>query len=312
MTFTIEAVAFVDATRAQPEDDCWGGTEACITLADDLPEDVLDGIEAFSHVEVTFVFHQVDETRVTQGARHPRNDPQLPRVGIFAQRAKRRPNRLGSTVCRILRREGRRLIVAELDAIDGTPVVDLRPVMREFLPREPVVQPAWVARVMQDYWRDTVDARSEGRAVPAVVLPEADAAASGAPSARTVPPSAVDLPSVVDLPEKLAMFDEPWAPRVVAELNDHQIKLAKFRGPFVWHVHRDVDEAFLVIDGAMRIEFRSGVRHLEPGRLCVVPSGVEHRPVADDECHVMLIEPRGVTNTGDTDSELRAANDVWV
>ncbi|MFO7545198.1 MAG: TrmO family methyltransferase [Trueperaceae bacterium] len=320
MTFSIEPVAFVEATRAHPDDDFWGGTEAYITLADGIPDEALDGIDAFSHVEVAFVFHHVNERQLVQGARHPRNDPALPRAGIFAQRAKRRPNRLGSTMCRVLRRDGRRLAVAELDALDGTPVVDLKPVIREFLPRGDVVQPAWVSEVMRDYWRHppaaVEGAPGPGRIPDDGVVEPGRSADDGVDERRR--PSAspassrTGVPVVSDLREKLAMIDAPWSPRVVAELNDHQFKLAKFRGPFVWHAHHDVDEAFLVIEGAMRLEFRSGVRHLVEGQLCVVPRGVEHRPVADEECRVLLIEPRGVTNTGDAVSELRAPDDVWV
>lgn len=121
---------------------------------------------------------------------------------------------------------------------------------------------------------------------------------------------------VVNLADKLSLFDERWSPRVVAELNDDQIKLAKIQGEFVWHAHDDVDEAFLVVHGSMAIELRDRTVHLEAGELFVVPRGVEHRPVAAEECHILLIEPRGVVNTGDADTddagELRAANDVWV
>lgn len=118
--------------------------------------------------------------------------------------------------------------------------------------------------------------------------------------------------AVVNLRDKLARFRERWSPRVIAELNDYQLKLAKFEGQFVWHAHPDTDELFLVVQGRMSIEFRDGVTHLAEGELCVVPRGVEHRPAAEEECHVLLIEPRGVVNTGDADSELRADNDVWV
>ncbi len=119
-------------------------------------------------------------------------------------------------------------------------------------------------------------------------------------------------PDVVNLQAKLARFGERWSPRVVAEVEDVQLKLAKIEGGFVWHAHDDADEAFLVVAGSMRLEFRDGVVHLSQGELCVVPKGTEHRPVADEECHVLLIEPRGVINTGDAVSDLRAANDVWV
>jgi tRNA (Thr-GGU) A37 N-methylase len=106
-----------------------------------------------------FVFDRVDPAKIVSGARHPRNNRDWPAVGIFAQRGKNRPNRIGSTVCRVLRREGRRLVVAELDAIDGTPVIDLKPVMREFLPREPVTQPAWSMELMRNYWHRSMTAR---------------------------------------------------------------------------------------------------------------------------------------------------------
>ena len=119
-------------------------------------------------------------------------------------------------------------------------------------------------------------------------------------------------PDVVNLADKLARFSEHWSPRVVAELNDYQFKLAKLEGEFVWHAHDDTDEAFLVLAGSLRIEFRDGVAHLGEGDLYVVPKGTEHRPCAERECHVLLIEPRGVVNTGDAGGELRAANDVWI
>ncbi|MEA5098385.1 MAG: SAM-dependent methyltransferase, partial [Burkholderiaceae bacterium] len=121
MNFTVEAIGVVQAARPHPEDDFWGGEQACIVLDERFPPDALQGIEDFSHVEVLFLFHQVQPAKIVSGARHPRNNAEWPLVGIFAQRGKNRPNRIGSTVCRIVRREGRRLYLAELDAIDGTP-----------------------------------------------------------------------------------------------------------------------------------------------------------------------------------------------
>lgn len=103
-----------------------------------------------------YFFDRVDPANVVSGARHPRNNRDWPAVGIFAQRGKNRPNRIGSTICRVLRRDGRRLFVAELDAIDGTPVLDIKPVMQEFLPREPVRQPAWSRELMRRYWERPV------------------------------------------------------------------------------------------------------------------------------------------------------------
>ncbi|MGP5309900.1 cupin domain-containing protein [Vreelandella alkaliphila] len=117
---------------------------------------------------------------------------------------------------------------------------------------------------------------------------------------------------VVNLSEKFSKFAEHRSPRVVAEMNDYQIKLAKFQGDFVWHDHKDTDEVFLVVKGAMGIELRDGTVHLSEGEVYVVPKGVEHRPFAEDECHVLLIEPRSVVNTGDSGGELRAENDVWI
>ncbi len=114
--------------------------------------DALQGLQAFSHAEIIFQFHKVEPSKIVTGARHPRNNAQWPLVGIFAQRGKNRPNRIGSTICRVLKVEGRRLTVAELDAIDETPVLDIKPVMAEFLPREPVRQPDWSKELMRAYW----------------------------------------------------------------------------------------------------------------------------------------------------------------
>lgn len=150
--FEIEAVAFVRGARVEAEDDNWGGAESSIVLTDAMDARALDGIEAFSHAEVLFVFDRVPDGKIVRGARHPRNNPAWPEVGILAQRGKNRPNRIGSTIVRILRREGRTLVVAELDAVEGTPVIDIKPVMQEFLPREPVRQPDWSHELMRDYW----------------------------------------------------------------------------------------------------------------------------------------------------------------
>lgn len=117
---------------------------------------------------------------------------------------------------------------------------------------------------------------------------------------------------VVNLAERLEKVSSPWTPRVVAELNDYQFKVVKVLGEFVWHAHEDTDEAFLVLEGRMGIELRDHTVHLSEGELYVVPRGVEHRPFAEDECHVLLIEPRGVVNTGDAGGDLQAPNDVWI
>ena len=116
----------------------------------------------------------------------------------------------------------------------------------------------------------------------------------------------------VNLSEKFSLFSEHWTPKIIAELNDYQIKIAKVEGDFVLHNHSDTDEFFLVIEGTLFIEFESETMELKTGELCVVPKGVQHRPYAKEECRIMLIEPPGVVNTGEADSELTASNDVWV
>ena len=152
MVIEVEPIGFVTAARLLAKDDYWGSAEACIALAPRFAPDALQGLNSFSHVEVLFHFHQADSAKIVAGARHPRNNPDWPPVGIFAQRGKNRPNRIGSTICRILRINGTRLFVTELDAIDGTPVLDLKPVMAEFLPRGDVRQPDWSHALMRDYW----------------------------------------------------------------------------------------------------------------------------------------------------------------
>jgi len=148
----LEPIGYVRSSRADLVDDGWDRVSARIELATAFGPEALDGIEEFSHIEVLFVFDRVSETDVERGARHPRGNPSWPRVGIFAQRAKNRPNRLGATIVELQGRNGRVLTVAGLDAVDGTPVVDIKPVMTEFLPRTPVRQPAWSHELMRGYW----------------------------------------------------------------------------------------------------------------------------------------------------------------
>lgn len=115
--------------------------------------------------------------------------------------------------------------------------------------------------------------------------------------------------SSVNLNDKLGLFYDFWSPKVIAELNDYQVKLAKLKGEFVWHQHDHTDELFLCLSGQLRICLRDSSVILNEGELFVVPKGLEHKPVADEECHVMIIEPVGVINTGNTDSDLTAPND---
>ena len=148
----LSAIAFVKNIRAKIEDDHWGDVVSIIELDSAFSEEALFQIESFSHAEIVFYFHLVNEDKIETGARHPRNNESWPKVGIFAQRGKNRPNRLGVTTVKILKREGRQLFVQGLDAIDGTPVLDIKPVIKEFLPREEIHQPVWATELMKDYW----------------------------------------------------------------------------------------------------------------------------------------------------------------
>jgi tRNA-Thr(GGU) m(6)t(6)A37 methyltransferase TsaA len=152
-TIELRPIGCVRGGRVAADDDAWDAETAVIELDDErFDETALGGLEAFSHVEVVFHFHAVAESDVVAGARHPRGRTDWPAVGIFAQRGRVRPNRLGVSVARIVDVDGTRLRVRGLDAIDGTPVLDVKPVMRGFLPRGDVQEPAWAAEIMADYW----------------------------------------------------------------------------------------------------------------------------------------------------------------
>lgn len=118
--------------------------------------------------------------------------------------------------------------------------------------------------------------------------------------------------NVVNIAEKFSRFSAPWSPRVIAEMNDYQFKLVRLLGEFVWHSHADTDEVFIVVEGEMVLRFRDREVLLRAGEMYVVPKGVEHQPYAERECKAMLVEPRGVVNTGETGGALTAENDVWV
>lgn len=116
----------------------------------------------------------------------------------------------------------------------------------------------------------------------------------------------------INLEKKLDKFSDHWSPKVIAEMNDYQFKLVKVEGEFVWHSHDDADETFIVIDGELTIQFRDKTVSLKKGDMIVVPRGVEHKPSAETECQIMIIEPKGVVNTGDAGGELSAKNEVWI
>ena|SRR5947209_4736512 len=149
---TLQPIGVVHSGRTELKDDDWDRVPASIELAPEFEPDAFTGIEQFSHAEIIFFFDRLAESDVTRGTRHPRGNPNWPRVGIFAQRGRNRPNRLGATIVRLLGCEGRTLRVAGLDAVDGTPVLDIKPVIAEFLPRGALRQPSWATELMRKYW----------------------------------------------------------------------------------------------------------------------------------------------------------------
>ena len=150
---TLTSIGTVSSPRTEPIDDDWDAIEARIELdAEQFGAEALAGLTDFSHIEVLFHIHLADESTINTGARHPRGREDWPKVGIFAQRGKDRPNRLGSCVCLVLGVKGTSLLVHGLDAIDGTPVLDIKPYMTGFGPRGTIREPDWATEIMKDYW----------------------------------------------------------------------------------------------------------------------------------------------------------------
>ena len=150
----MKPVGVVHSTRTKTEDDNWDREQVFIQLdSEQFSADALEGLQDFSHVEVLFYMNQVDPAKIEKSARHPRNNLAWPKVGIFAQRGKNRPNQIGTTICRILKVEGLELYLEGLDAIDGSPVLDIKPWVKEFEPRGSVFQPAWISELMTKYWK---------------------------------------------------------------------------------------------------------------------------------------------------------------
>ena len=151
--FVVLPIGTVRSSRDAAIDDDWDAVTAVIELDPARVElDATLGLDSFSHIEIVFVFDRVDQTKVCVGSRHPRGNEAWPRVGILAQRAKDRPNRIGLTTCRVLAVDGLRIEVSGLDAIEGTPVLDIKPVMNGFAPRGEHREPAWAAELMAGYW----------------------------------------------------------------------------------------------------------------------------------------------------------------
>lgn len=116
----------------------------------------------------------------------------------------------------------------------------------------------------------------------------------------------------INLTQKFSLFTEHWQPKVIAEMNNYQFKLVRLQGDFIWHHHSDSDEVFFVLEGLLRIDFRDGAVHIGPGEMFVVPKGIEHKPYAEHEVKLMLVEPHGLLNTGEGAGERTAPNDVWI
>jgi tRNA-Thr(GGU) m(6)t(6)A37 methyltransferase TsaA len=146
----IKPIGIVINERTEPLDDNWSSIDSIIELRNDLPFECFDGIEDFSHLEIIFHFNK--SKKISIGSEHPRENLEYPRVGIFAQRKKDRPNHIGTTIVNLVKREGRKLFVKNLDAISGTPVIDIKPVFKEYLPTGEIKQPDWSKELMKNYW----------------------------------------------------------------------------------------------------------------------------------------------------------------
>lgn len=150
---TLRPVGIVRSSRADVRDDNWDN-ETCFIELDqqEFSADATSGLPEFSHAEILFYMDKVDPTKIEKSSRHPRNNTEWPKVGIFAQRGKNRPNQIGLTICRILKVEGLKIYLEGLDAVDGTPILDIKPWVKEFGPRGEVTQPKWISELMLGYW----------------------------------------------------------------------------------------------------------------------------------------------------------------
>ena len=146
-------IGYVNTQRNGMQDDYWGNVNSEIIISDELPEECLDGIDTFSHLEIIFYFDKAEPDKTVKGSSHPRENTTWPKVGIFAQRKKDRPNHIGTTIVKLISRKGRILTVQGLDADNDTPVLDIKPIAKEFLPHENITQPAWMSELMKDYWK---------------------------------------------------------------------------------------------------------------------------------------------------------------
>jgi tRNA (adenine37-N6)-methyltransferase len=275
---TLTPIGHVKSPRNDLADDDWGDVRATIELVPELEAECLAGLEAFSHAEVIFCFDRVDPAQVNRGARHPRGNTAWPKVGIFAQRGKDRPNRLGSTIVTILRREGRTLEVQGLDAIEGTPVVDIKPVMAEFLPRGDVRQPEWSHELMREYWSRDVE---EGH---------------GTSSTLTEPFDATK--TTVGVYRDGGMREVPRGPGAPHRIDGLSIGLPHMTGPapHLGELHPDGDELVVIVSGTASVVFLAGTEvsrtvELAAGQGVVVPRGVWHRVIPKEPVQLLHVTP---------------------
>ena len=153
MKIELEAIAFVKNSRKELIDDNWSSIESEIELTENIFTEAFEGIENFSHLEIIFFMNKVKDVKAIAQYRHPRNNESLPKLGTYAQRNKNRPNKLGLTTVELLERNARILKVKNLDAIDGTPILDIKPVMKQFEPKGEIKQPEWTNEILKNYWK---------------------------------------------------------------------------------------------------------------------------------------------------------------
>jgi tRNA (adenine37-N6)-methyltransferase len=153
MKIELKPIGYVKNNRSFIEDDDWGEILSEIKLTDDFNASALQGLEDFSHAEIIFYFDKLDDSSIVTGLRHPRNNSEWPLTGIFAQRGRNRPNKLGLTIAKIIEVKERSVILKGLDAINDTPILDIKPVMKEFLPQDKISQPKWTDELMKNYWK---------------------------------------------------------------------------------------------------------------------------------------------------------------
>ena len=155
MKIEMQSIGYVTNERKEIKDDYWGQVESQIVLDGSIfKEEATAELESFSHLEIIFYLDKISDSKIELGARHPRNNPNFPKVGIFGQRTKNRFNKIGLSRCKLIKVDGLTLTVQALDAISGTPILDIKPLLKDFLPKEPILEPKWTQEVMKNYYKD--------------------------------------------------------------------------------------------------------------------------------------------------------------